>query len=276
MGVERENNYGVSSVLLVLVILIVLVILVILGVVAVKSGIINQSILEKSLSTTKSAGVDRSPTQVPTMTPASLNEPGHEIDLPESMGKQASVEISSLQSIRDIYDKAREEGGCPGPCSYLIEGDNLDKQFEILNNTAGLEECELTDDIEKDISDFKLFDGGIGSKDIIDVIWNENLNTCGIKFVGADGYDAWLGNYEYQVGFIKDERVVEIEFELFPLWVFPEVDEMWKDIGYVDGSCNLDCNNKQLEYMKEIDFESSMIQSIIKIYDSSINTFKMN
>src|SRR3990167_5255013 len=120
-----------------------------------------------------------------------------------------NVSISTLSDLRNFYATARKEG-CPGPCSILIENDNLEKQFAALEKLADLDRCVLTNEVRKDINDFMLFSSGSESKAVIETIYNDNLKACGLKYIGQDGYDYWLGNYEYEAGFLKDGMVIEI------------------------------------------------------------------
>lgn len=187
----------------------------------------------------------------------------------------ATITIRTVNEIRNLYKDEKDSGGCPGACSTLIEGNNLENQFKILTDVDNLINCTLTDKVKMEINSFILFDGGPAAKDIIDTVWNGNIGKCGLKFIGPDGYDAWIGNYEYEAGFLVDDKVVEIRVALFPGGVFPEVDEMWSSFGFKDGFCDAKCEEKQIAYMKNIDLKSPMIQNIINSYDTAVKSLRL-
>lgn len=219
------------------------------------------------------------PSQVPSPTP--FYE--FEIDLPEGMklgsewGKSGSVSVKTTEEIEQFYNKFRDDNGCPGSCSYLIKDNNLERQFAILRKISSLDNCKLTREVEEEIISFKLFAGGIETKDVIDVVWNDNLKECGLKFVGTDGYDVSLSNYEYQVGFIKEDIVIEIDFNLFPMGVFDEIDQLWSSIGYdfESGVCAGECSEKEVEYFESVDYEDPLIQKVIEAYDDAVLSFRL-
>lgn len=186
-----------------------------------------------------------------------------------------SVSINSLDDLRKFYQEAAVEG-CPGACSTLIEGDNLEKQFSILSKISTQTNCELTDSVKNELENFILFAGGIETKELIGLIYNNNLKTCGLRYVGQDGYDYWLGNYEYEAGFFKDNKIIEIRFELFPVGKYKEIDTIWKDLGYNfdDDSFEAENYGKMDNYMKNINLKEGPINSIIEIYDSFVKSFK--
>ena len=178
--------------------------------------------------------------------------------------------------MRKFYATARKEG-CPGPCSILIENDNLEKQFAALEKLADQDRCVLTNEVRKNIYDFILFSSGSESKAVIETIYNDNIKVCGLKFIGQDGYDYWLGNYDYEAGFLKDGMVIEIRFELFPIGEFKEIDEIWRSIGYnsSSGIYSEEKLKKMEDYMENIDFESGVVKKIIDIYDKSVKSFEL-
>ena len=187
-----------------------------------------------------------------------------------------SVSISTLPDLRNFYSTARNEG-CLGPCSILIENDNLEKQFAALEKLADQDRCVLTNEVRKNIYDFILFSSGSESKAVIETIYNDNIKVCGLKFIGQDGYDYWLGNYDYEAGFLKDGMVIEIRFELFPIGEFKEIDEIWRSIGYnsSSGIYSEEKLKKMEDYMENIDFESGVVKKIIDIYDKSVKSFEL-
>jgi len=204
----------------------------------------------------------------------------YKIDIPsnfEPASKPWSVRVNTLDEIRKIYGEAKKEG-CPGTCSTLIEGDNLEKQFEILAKVADLKDCVSTEEIVKDIENFILFDRGPGVNNVIATIYNENLEDCGLKIIGLDGYDYFLGNYTYKAGFLKDNKIVEIRFELFPIGKFMEIDEIWKSMGYDPGSgvmVNSENFDVMENFMNNIDFEAGVVKKVINIYDNSVKSFEL-
>ena len=187
-----------------------------------------------------------------------------------------TVSINTLDDLRKHYQEASKEG-CPGPCSLLIEGNNLENQFEILTRVSNLPNCELNDEIKEEINNFYLFAGGIEDKKIIGTIYNPNLETCGLKHIGMDGYDYYLGNYEYEVGFIKDNKIIEIKFELLPIGKITEIDQIWQQIGYNFEESSLSGENwpKMEEYMKNINLEDGVIKQTINTFDDSVRSFTL-
>lgn len=210
-------------------------------------------------------------TAIPTIqvSEAPVAIPHYSIDLPI-----AGVSIQAVQAIRETYAEYKKEGGCPGTCSFLIEGDMLEKQFALLTKVAALKTCVSTPELESEIKSFKLFDTGISSKKITGVIFNKNLNTCGIKFAGPDGYDASLGNYSYKAGFIKDGLVIRISGTLFPTSGVPETEALWKSFGYVNDMCDSICYENEVAYMQKVQMTDPLIKNMIAIYDSAVESFR--
>lgn len=239
-----------------------------------------ESIEENRISPGPTIKITPQPKSGNTPSPTSFYD--FEIDLPEGMvltpgsgwGQVSLVTVASLDEIRTYYFKYRDGDGCPGVCSSLIKEDVLEEQFTILKNVSTLEKCELTSDIRKQIDRFMLFARGIESKDIIDVVWNNNLKSCGLKFIGPDGYEVSLSNYEYQAGFIREDKLVKIDLPLFPVGIFHEVDSIWSDLGYENGSCNSTCLEKEVKYFENVDYKDSVIEKVIDSYDQTVKSFR--
>ncbi len=208
------------------------------------------------------------------------SNPKYSIRLPlgmetdEAKSNSGSVTIQTESEIRREYAKYKEDG-CPGACGTIIEGDNLEKQFQILKEIGSLDNCNANEEIKNKIESFMLFDGGISSKDIVDTIHNDNLKSCGIKLIGADGYDVSIYNLEYEVGLTTGDKVVRIRFPLMNRKVFKEVDKLFGSWGYIGNECDAKCYENEAKYFEEIDYNSQLIQTIINTYDSSVKSFKL-
>lgn len=187
------------------------------------------------------------------------------------------VTISSLDELRKTYEQLATEG-CGGVCSILIADNNLQKQFDILEEVSTLENCNIENLSSSNLDEFVLFDSGPGSKALVDTIYNSNLGVCGVKLVGHDGYDSWLGNYKYHAGFIKDDKVVEVKFNLFPIGKFQEIDQIWTLLGYNFETNTMDAEGmeKMYEYMNTIQFEEGVVKELIDTYDRSTQSFQLN
>ena len=192
--------------------------------------------------------------------------------------KQFSLSSKTKQEIVDNYEKYKESG-CPSNCGLLV-GDPtlLQKQFDILTKISNLSTCTISTDDKKVIEkDFILFTGGIGSKKQIEAIKTKN-DQCGLKFIESDGFDVSINNYYYKFGFIKDDKIIDIRFNIFPHNSFKSVDNLWSNIGYDSAtrSCDATCYTKEADYFEKFNIENKVEKEVIQAYDQIISTIEFN
>lgn len=210
---------------------------------------------------------------------------GFEIELPPKVNLlvyPASVSAQTTDEIRTPYQEIKEkDGDCPGPCGAFIDDLALiDKQFEILSEVAKLKSCNLSPDLVEKITDkFRLFARAIESKKLIEGIYNPNLGICGIRFIAADGYDVSIFNYFYKAGFLKDNKVINIQFGLFN-GAFEKIDQLLRSLSFQDNtSCYDNCIEKEIKYFQELEdpqkFAQPPLKEVIEAYDKSVKSFKL-
>ncbi len=192
--------------------------------------------------------------------------------------KQFSLSSKTKQEIVDNYEKYKESG-CPSNCGILTDDPTLlQKQFDILTKISNSSTCTISTDDKKAIEkDFILFTGGIGSKKQIEGIKTKN-GQCGLKFIESDGFDVSINNYYYKVGFIKDNKIIDIRFNIFPNNSFKSVDNLWSNIGYdsTTRSCDATCYEKEADYFEKFNIENKIEKEVIQAYDQIISTIELN
>lgn len=208
-----------------------------------------------------------------------------EIQIPSKMDISTYsnyILIKSPDEIRSNFEKAKKDDQCAGPCSIFANDKKLlEKQFEILEKVSKLNDCNFTSEFNSEIyKSFGLFAGGIEHKVSVEGIYNPNLGVCGIKFIAADGYDVSITNFVYKAGFLKDDKVIRIEFKLFNTKLFAEVDKMLKGFGEVDGGCDASCYEKESKYFEELLQDSQKLdqpplKEVVETYDKAVKSFKL-
>ncbi|MCK5084873.1 MAG: hypothetical protein KAQ64_04430 [Candidatus Pacebacteria bacterium] len=184
--------------------------------------------------------------------------------------------ITSEEDLRK-YQKKEEADMCLHNCGLFKENEDLfNKQFEIINKSS---HCPYLETYKEDIkNNFVLFSKGIRTIEKIDSIENENLNVCGLKLITYEGYEA--GNitlYSYITIFQKDDKIIKIDLPLFPVEVFKEADEIWKEIGYNFETKRCEgCYQNELNFDMNFDVNEKRIQKIIRQYDEIVSSFKLN
>ena len=191
--------------------------------------------------------------------------------------KQFSLSIKSKQEIIDNYDQYKETG-CPSTCGRLVDDPSLlQKQFDILTKVSNSSTCTIsTTDKEEIEKDYILQTGGIGGKKLVEGI-KTNDGQCGLKIIESDGFDVSLMNYFYKVGFLIDNKIIDIRFNIFPHDSFESVDRLWSNFGY-DSSmgCDAECNKMESDYFLKFNTENQIEKEVIKAYDQIISTIKFN
>jgi hypothetical protein len=204
-----------------------------------------------------------------------------EIKLPSNIKlseRSFEVSVETTDEIRKRYEEIiTGQIECPGPCSEFTKNPDLvEKQFDILYKASKAPNCSFDDNLTKEIEkDFWVFASAGEQRDHIEGIYNANLDLCGIKYLGPDGYDVDINNLRYKVGFLKDNRVIRIDFILLPPGIFEEVDQLVNKMGHTsDGYCDESCSKKELHYFENYyDYPETRI--IIKSYDDSVKTLKL-
>ena len=188
--------------------------------------------------------------------------------------KQFDLSIKSKQEIMDEYKKY-EESGCPSTCGMFVnDPDLLQKQFDVLDKIANSPDCTLSiADKEEIENNFILFTGGIGNKYQVETVKNAN-DKCGLKIIESDGFDVSLGNFYYKVGFLINDKIVDIKFNIFPYNVSKEVDDLWTSIGFdlTNLSCDATCGEKEIEYFKKFSINNKIEKQMISTYNQIIST----
>lgn len=205
-----------------------------------------------------------------------------EIKLPQGVElseRNFEVSVETVDEIRKRYGEITSgELGCSGPCSEFMKNpDLLEKQFKILSDASTTKDCILSNNLKNDVTkDFWLFASAGEARESIEGIYNPNLGICGIKYLGSDGYDVDIYNLRYKAGFVKDNKVIRIDFTLVPTGIFKEVDQMVSQIGHTaDGYCDESCAKKELDYFENYnDYPETKI--VTKAYDESVKTLKLN
>jgi hypothetical protein len=187
--------------------------------------------------------------------------------------KHTNVTIRDLDEIRNYYMEKYDLGDCPGICRKLVEEGVLESQFALLKEIASMETCTPSDELKESMDQFILFTTGTGARKYTDLVRNDSLGLCGIKILSSDGYDAWLGNFEYKAGFLDENRLIQFTYPLFPYGEFDSIDALWNSFGYDGKSCNAECYEKQLEYMTEMDYSDPEVAEVIDYYDSVVSEY---
>jgi len=186
------------------------------------------------------------------------------------------ISAKTKQEIIDEYQEYQKSGGCPSTCGILAENQNLlQKQLLILSKINEQPDCILTDDYKKEVEDdFILFTRALGNKINISGI-KTIQKKCGLKIIEFDGFDVSLTNYYYKAGFINENKIIEISFEIFPHNAFEKVDKLWLSFGAsLDGSCDASCYNNEVEYYEKFNLNDDVVKEVISTYDLILSTFK--
>jgi hypothetical protein len=154
-------------------------------------------------------------------------------------------------------------------------------QFEILRRVSESADCQLSDGLKEEVrKKFILFDGAIGWKLDPESFYHDGLGVCGLKFWGMDSYDVDFDSYEYNVGFLVGDLIVQISMPLFPSGVLDEVDEMRGNLGFVDAdgstSCGSDCFDKVWVFMENLNYSDPVVQKVMGVYDQVVLSFRLN
>lgn len=246
-----------------------------------QDGTGNTAPLPTEIPTSTTGTPATTPTTQPAVSPVPVT-PNYSLSIPPhlNLNQDAIVKVQTLDEIREYYQQLKATGEfCPGACSILIEGNNLEKQFDILSTLASLgpQECTLTAELENSIRrDFRLFDGSTGGKQHIELIFHTNLNTCGMKFYGIDSYVYMLEDFEYEAGFLVNDTVVRLRFDLFPRGVFDTVDTLWRDLGFDETGGCADCLADMETYMQDLSFDHEPVHSVIQTYDAIVASFRFD
>jgi len=190
--------------------------------------------------------------------------------------KQTNISAKTKQEIIDEYQEYQKSGGCPSTCGILAENQNLlQKQLLILSKINEQPDCILADDYKKEVKDdFILFARALGNK--IDISGIKTIQKkCGLKIIEFDGFDVSLTNYYYKVGFMNENKIIEISFKIFPHNAFDKVDKLWSSFGAgLDGSCDASCYNNEVEYYEKFNLNDDLVKEVISTYDLILSTFK--
>jgi len=192
--------------------------------------------------------------------------------------KQFNVSAKSKQEIIEEYEKYKETG-CPGICGKLAQNPALlQKQFEILSKVNNLSDCSLSASNKKEVKeDFILFTGGAGNKITIEGI-KTNSGKCGLKIIGFYGFDVSMTNIHYKAGFFVKDKIIKLNFDLFPYNAFEKVDEFWLNLGFdlTNLSCDESCGRKEADYFEKLNLNNDLEKEIEKTYDKIISSLQFS
>ncbi|GEM_PF-2151547 len=190
--------------------------------------------------------------------------------------KQFNFSVRSKQEILNEYEKFKD-GGCPSTCGRFVEDPSLlQKQFDLLDKMNALSDCNLSVVKKEEIkSNFILFSWGISTKFLIEGIKTSD-GKCGLKIIESGGFDTALSNIYYKVSLYVNNKVVNINFPIFPHGAFTTVDNLWKNIGFdsTKSICDSSCIEKETEYFNKFNFNNNIEKQIIQTYDQIFATLK--
>lgn len=209
----------------------------------------------------------------------------YDITLPSNMQVadnfygQSFILVRTKDEIRKFYkDVTSGKVDCTGPCSDMVGKPKvLEKQLEILEKAYYSKNCQFPNSLKDEIAkEFILFAQASEEKYAIKGIYLPNLEVCGLSYIASDGYDVNTANFKYKVGFMKNDQVVEINWELFPTGVFKEVDELWTSFGRTnDGLCEDECTEKDTQYFINFKASDPVVQIVSQAYEQSVKSFKL-
>jgi len=147
---------------------------------------------------------------------------------------------------------------------FIYNPELLQKQFQILEKASRA--VKLDKSLEEEIkSDFILFRPSfmIGSDNrfYVELIYNPQIDTQGIKIIGYDGSDISAANYYYQVVFLKDNKIISARLSLF----YEELLK-WAEGEMLQTKQGKSFNERIIEDLKNKN-EESQIYKIVREYD---------
>lgn len=189
-----------------------------------------------------------------------------------------SVVFCSRRGIIQANLKEERDFSCPSPalpCWTLIKQKDpefLQEQFRILeevNRNKGITP-ELRERIK---SNFRLLSMGSDGIFFVDSIYNQNLESYGIRLIGYDGTDIEVSNYYYRATFLADNKVISMSASLFP----PADKEIysWADqeyTKYLRGQENI--LFPLTESLIEGEIKKSPINKVLETYNQMLSTFR--
>lgn len=206
---------------------------------------------------------------------------GFQIELPPKLiiDEDQTIKVETTDEIKNFYKKAAING-CPGPCSFYIDDPSLlDKDFNYLSEVSQLPDCKMTEQLSKEIkNNFHLFANAIENKEEVTSIYNENLHSCGIKYIAKDGYDVSLFNVRYKAGFIVDGKIIRMNLPVFQYGISNEVNALWKELGYDEKTATLnytDDGTKERQYFENLNLLGSIISKVSGVFDQSVKSLKL-
>ncbi|TRZ77609.1 hypothetical protein D4R87_02395 [bacterium] len=205
------------------------------------------------------------------------------IEMENVIKNNLSFSIRTIDSLQRKFEQYMIEGQCKDlGCFGITNNDDWIKQFEILEKVVS---CDFSEELQHQIiNDFSLFFTAIHPlTNRVEIIYNKNLNSCGMRLVGYDGFDAHISNYYHKSYFLVENKIIDLDFELFNA-PFQESVEVLKSMGYVKGNrgwqCDAEdeyvCYDKQLDFMEnDNDCQGEVFDKIIEKYDLIAKSIKV-
>jgi len=203
----------------------------------------------------------------------SFQYPNYLSDVIRSKG--TAVEVVTKQSLVEKY-KGYGEGGCPANCGRLAQDPNfLQQQFDILSELDNQPSCVLSDLYKEQIEkNFVLFTGGIPGKLDVSGLTFPN-GKCALRLIESDGFDVSLTNFYYKVSFMDGDKIIFVQFKLFPeAKGFKAVEDLWHSFGWADGICGTDCYDKEVAYFQKVTMNNPVVTEVTEAYDKIMRSIR--
>jgi hypothetical protein len=215
-----------------------------------------------------------SPTSSPAPSPSIETEKyrrsGIEFEYPIALhelinSQEFSISIQSKQSV--ITERTQE-----GP--QQLSPETVTTQLDWLEGINNLSDCTVSEQERKQLDGFILATRAINFRLApVEVIRTQD-GICAVKIVESDGFDVSLANYAYKVVFVKNDNLIILHARLFPTQSVPASIAVWTGFGYdfSKRSCDADCSDKEIAYIRNISPEDPLIKQVINLYDELVST----
>lgn len=154
-----------------------------------------------------------------------------------------------------------------------LDDKSISENFSILSR-AGT--CPYSESFKKEVeSSYELFSGAHDGISLVDGVMNNNLNTCVLKTVGADGFDVSTDNIYFRAAFLNNGKAYSIQFPVFPFGIFQETDDYLAQKGiWIKEGDSYRGGDGDVTNLFENFLDDPMAQKNIETYDKIISTLK--
>ncbi|OHD92283.1 MAG: hypothetical protein A2W83_03670 [Sulfuricurvum sp. RIFCSPLOWO2_12_43_5] len=193
--------------------------------------------------------------------------------------EKTKIKANSLFEAKSVSELKKEEKTYSEQGLDIFGVVSVGEQVDMLRNGT---DCRMNDELKNKFlgKEFKLFYGKGGPLQV-DLLYNNNLKKCAIRFIGSDGLDVSLDNFSYILAFIDGESIYFMRTSFYKIGIFDFVDLKLREIGYESSggvvSCDSQCGKKEIEYFNYLSknvLNDPMIKKISEIYDQLFLTFK--